>query len=401
MGAGGSACCHGVESETSKEEKIELSLEHLVKEVPGKKAPENLEKLDTTDRLSTASSSDDAGENMYQSGIEEIQELQEFAVPDILVDIRLEEFPAPSLNRKASQRSLVGMSAGKKFRAVVGAAMFSNRLRSETFAGEASSPVTPANQTQREYKIAKPSGNGNSPDDYNWLNDVLHKLSSNQASSLPCIDTDTKKRMTPLFFVIGACPNILCGMQAVMFTCDSKKMIDFWWVKPVSQNGFGSPKKTPSSLNPQSTLEMETLNRHSSGSHKNDPGRSKPFYKPLADLFEKSQATSSWHFWIEMTRSKTGDEAPRAVMRKLGKMHHKNYVHVLWLEDWTSNPFSMNKYIKGKIVYQRKIGSRRFHCRQFEIHDKKLFIVSDENASFSSVIPPPEVKELWEMNFTT
>ena len=66
-------------------------------------------------------------------------------------------------------------------------------------------------------------------------------------------------------------------------------------------------------------------------------------------------------------------------------------------EDWTSNPFSKSKYIKGKIVYQKSLNAVQFFSRQFEIHNRNIVIASFEEPAFTSVLPSNDIKALWDL----
>merc|ERR1740138_2026258 len=85
--------------------------------------------------------------------------------------------------------------------------------------------------------VNRNSRNANVPRDYRWLEEVLTVLASNRAPSLGCIDTVTGENFSPLFFVCGACPNLFCGMQAVMYGVSTCGQVDFWWVKPSKDAG--------------------------------------------------------------------------------------------------------------------------------------------------------------------
>eukprot|EP00928_Gymnodinium_smaydae_P093636 TRINITY_DN7792_c0_g6_i1.p1 TRINITY_DN7792_c0_g6~~TRINITY_DN7792_c0_g6_i1.p1 ORF type:complete len:493 (+),score=105.25 TRINITY_DN7792_c0_g6_i1:122-1600(+) len=236
-------------------------------------------------------------------------------------------------------------------------------------------------------RVLPPSGNANVPTDYDWLEEAFSALSSNQAATLACKNLETGELCTPMFFVIGGCPNSFCGMQAVMFCADKRGDVDFWWVKP--------SKSDPSKL------ERETLNRHSSGKHKNDPGRSKPFFQPLADLFAKNALVSSeWRFGIE--HAGTDGKVPRAYIDWVDPSSESDvkgqrcYLQCLWQEDWTSNPFSRSKYVKGKLVYHKQGKSEKLYMRQYEIRDGVAYIQPFEEGPTSATLPPASVKTLWE-----
>eukprot|EP00927_Polykrikos_kofoidii_P086882 TRINITY_DN9867_c0_g1_i1.p1 TRINITY_DN9867_c0_g1~~TRINITY_DN9867_c0_g1_i1.p1 ORF type:complete len:321 (+),score=33.82 TRINITY_DN9867_c0_g1_i1:307-1269(+) len=184
---------------------------------------------------------------------------------------------------------------------------------------------------------AKPCGNVNRPQDYVWLRDALTALARNEARTFGCTDLASGSSFEPIFFVIGACPNVLCGMQAVVYCVCPEARVDFWWVKP--------SKTAPTEL------EEATLNRHSKGPHKNDPGRSRQFYKPLADVFENGEVRQGWRFGIQQVQSNKGTQARRAYLQsETGKSSPRLYVHLFWQEDWTTNPLARSKYIKANGV---------------------------------------------------
>jgi len=222
---------------------------------------------------------------------------------------------------------------------------------------------------------AAPSGNSNSPQDYRWLEAVLESLVHNQAASLGCTDTATGKDFIPVFFVLGACPNVFCGMQVVMYSVSGDGEVDFWWVKPC-QGAIA--------------VEPNTLSRHAKGAYKNDPGRSKPYYKPLADLFAQEQTIGGIRFGIEKA-----DAFSRAFFEQVsGSGVTRHYVSHIWQEAWSSNPFKSQKYIKGKIVYQKDPQSLEFFARQFSIVNGSFTILESEDKPFGSVLPGENIKEL-------
>jgi len=222
---------------------------------------------------------------------------------------------------------------------------------------------------------AAPSRNSNFPQDYKWLESVLESLVCNQAASLGCTDTSTGQGFIPVFFVFGACPNPFCGMQAVMYSVSGDGEVDFWWVKP--RQGAVA-------------VEPNTLSRHARGPYKNDPGRSKPFYKPLADLFVQEQIIGGTRFGIEKA-----DAFSRAFLERVSESGvTRHYVSHIWQEDWSSNPFASCKYIKGKIVYQKDPQSLEFFARQFSMVNGSLTILEHEDKLFGSVLPGDTIKEL-------
>mmetsp|Transcript_62126 Transcript_62126/g.133588 ORF Transcript_62126/g.133588 Transcript_62126/m.133588 type:complete len:238 (-) Transcript_62126:63-776(-) len=223
---------------------------------------------------------------------------------------------------------------------------------------------------------------------------LLSSMASNRAASLGCIDTVTGQDAEPLFFVFGACPNMFCGMQAVMYSASALGEVDFWWVKP---------SRSPN----QGGVEAKTLNKNVKGPHKNDPGRSKPFYQPLADLFGKEcgsgtrmqrQNVLKGGVRLGLERVKAGEEggreAVRAYLEQEGQIS-KVFLNLVWQEDWTSNPFARSKYIKGKIIYQKDPQALQFFARQYSIVDGIMTIAPTEDLPFESVVPGNEIKALY------
>mmetsp|Transcript_30223 Transcript_30223/g.86726 ORF Transcript_30223/g.86726 Transcript_30223/m.86726 type:complete len:419 (+) Transcript_30223:92-1348(+) len=238
-------------------------------------------------------------------------------------------------------------------------------------------------------KPQKPSGNKNCPRDYLWLQDVLTSLAENTAASLGCKDVATGRASSPVFFVIGGCPNAMCGMQAMMFCADDGGQLNFWWVKPVK----GEPTR----------LERQTLNLNTQGQHKNSPGLSRQFYLVLADLFQQGSIVRGWRFGMEAVQVKSDQRATRAFIERDAEITGgtggtgRLYIHFLWQENWSSNPFARSKYILGKIVYQKRLGDKEYFFRQYEIHDGAALIADLEEPSADLVLPGDDVKRLWEL----
>mmetsp|Transcript_83739 Transcript_83739/g.186960 ORF Transcript_83739/g.186960 Transcript_83739/m.186960 type:complete len:458 (-) Transcript_83739:193-1566(-) len=221
--------------------------------------------------------------------------------------------------------------------------------------------------------------NSNMPQDYRWLESVLESIVKNKAAALGCKDLSNGKAFLPVFFVLGACPNMFCGMQAVMYSVGTDGEVDFWWVKPGKSDAATG----------HVGVEENTLNRHAKGPYKNDPGRSKPFYKPLADLFKQEQVVGDVRFGIEQAASGAG---ARAFLEQASG--GRQYMHLVWQEDWTSNPFSRSKYIKGKIVYQKDPEALKFYARQYAILNGSITVSNEEEPPFLSLLPPEDVKDL-------
>ena len=103
--------------------------------------------------------------------------------------------------------------------------------------------------------------------------------------------------------------------------------------------------------------------RNAAGPHKNDPGRSRAVYAPIADLFSTggvsgvaapSTSDADVITWdLEETAA-----GLRACMRsEVGA----RYLVLVWQEHWTANPFARSKFIRGKLLYQ-KVRAPPFHC---------------------------------------
>jgi len=235
--------------------------------------------------------------------------------------------------------------------------------------------VRPSRGSNNSDTARKGTRNKNSPQDYTWLEDVLLRLAQNEGRRLGCL-ADGQEAI-PIFFMLGACPNPFCGMQVIMYTL-CKYGVDFWWVKPEKAQ--------------HTALERNTLNRNVKGPHKNEAKGSKPFYKPLADLFEQRQSKDGWRFGIETAPSSSS----RAFIERDAGDGGRLYWHVVWMEDWTSNPFARAKYLRGKIVYQKDLSVVSFCARQFSIVNGRIQISEHEEMLATSVIPAESVKWLTE-----
>lgn len=223
--------------------------------------------------------------------------------------------------------------------------------------------------------------NGNVPADYAWLESVLDRVASNRAQSLRCTNTTTGEELVPVFLVLGGCPNTFCGMQAVMYCANPEGRVDFWWIKP--------------SKNSPQSLETSTLNRHAKGPHKNDPGRSTPFYKPIADLFQDSASKDGWRFGMESRTQGVQTEFLRAFIEpEMSSKRERYYWLLVWQEDWTTNPFAWQKYIRGKIFYQKDVSSMQFFSRQYFLSSGQVSMSNLEEGPFHTLLPSDSVKQL-------
>mmetsp|Transcript_86918 Transcript_86918/g.156567 ORF Transcript_86918/g.156567 Transcript_86918/m.156567 type:complete len:397 (-) Transcript_86918:73-1263(-) len=224
--------------------------------------------------------------------------------------------------------------------------------------------------------------NANLPQDFLWLEVPLRRIAQN-ASFIDVRNLATGEAFEPLFFVLGACPNTFCGMQAVMYSAGASGALDFWWVKPAK--------------NDSTKLESNTLCRHGKGPHKNDPGRSKPFYQPIADLFtDKATNVGGLNFGVAQVDTPAGKRPRAFVERASAGDGFKLWLTMVWQEEWTTNPFSRSKYIKGKLVYQKDPEDDMFYSRPYSILNGAMAISDAEDEPFMSAIPGIEIKFLEE-----
>ena len=222
--------------------------------------------------------------------------------------------------------------------------------------------------------------NKNLPSEYAWLRELLQQISDNDAPRV--IDLTTGEDAHPLFVVAGACPSSLAPMQAVMYVTAIRpalqQSVDFWWIKPAQ--------------GASTQLEEQTLHRHARGRHKNDPGRSRMVYAPLAALFERGGLSEdgTLSFGIE----RVGEQPARAYIQCM-RTASRYYICLIWQEDWTANPFARSKYIQGKLIYQSALCvGGALYARPFRI-DNGLLVVppGDESRQWvPSVLPPDGIK---------
>lgn len=230
----------------------------------------------------------------------------------------------------------------------------------------------------------KKRGNPNMPHDYAWVTELLEMICSNQAGCVGSVDRNNPAALkaTPLFVVCGACPSGWAPMQAVLYSAIGDNGVDFWWTKP--------RKQAPD------LLERLTLDRWSKGPYKNDPGRSKGIYKPLADLFTADKCgkeDQQFKFGLEPANG----SCRRAFIEDPRKQPPgRYYLYFVWQEEWTQNPLASNKFIKGKIAYQREPErglSAVMFLREYCITNGKLELSEVEELA-SEVLPGATLKEL-------
>jgi hypothetical protein len=231
--------------------------------------------------------------------------------------------------------------------------------------------------------------NQNMPTDYGWMSELLELILKNETAGIGSLDGSTRNAQvtSPLFVVCGACPSSWAPMQAVLFSAVGSGVsnIDFWWIKPV---------KGQTNL-----LEKNTLHRCSKGPHKNDPGRSKPIYKPIGDLFVgngNSKVKQDFQFGMEMILStqRAFIEDPRGS----GNPPPRYYIYLVWQEEWTQNLLSSNKFIKGKIAYQRdplRGLEALIFLREYCISNGKMDLADhEEPMPRNTVLPSAVLKDL-------
>jgi len=234
---------------------------------------------------------------------------------------------------------------------------------------------------------SKKKGNQNMPHDYGWLTELLVMICDNQAGGIGSMDRNSKDalRATPLFVVCGACPSTWAPMQAVLYSAigQGESSVDFWWTKP--------RKNAPE------ILERLTLDRWAKGPYKNDPGRSKSIYKPLADLFTHASKKDDQLFKFGMEAASPGGSCTRAFIEDPRTAPPgRYYLYLVWQEEWTQNPLASNKFIKGKIAYQREpergVAAVIF-LREYCITNGKLQLSEVEEPA-SEVLPGASLKEI-------
>ena len=262
--------------------------------------------------------------------------------------------------------------------------------------------LTAAETAQLEFAIAK-LPNKNRPSDYRWLEALLSLIALDSAPVVR--DLVSGAVGTPMFVMAGACPSVMAGMQAVVFTAMYPKgspyasrltaladanepslggggdanddpslssggdasmvpSVDFWWLKPHSDNS--------------AVLQSETLHRHGKGSYKNDPGASKKVYNPIASLFSSGQTSADGKLKFGVLPRHSANGRARAYIDCLSSKE-RYVVCWVWLEDWSSPVSFGKKFMKGKIIYQHGNSSGTgtgtgFFARPFRFVDSGLIV---------------------------
>jgi hypothetical protein len=219
---------------------------------------------------------------------------------------------------------------------------------------------------------------------FSWVRELLELIVQGRARDAVA-DTSTQRRATPLFVIAGACPNSLCGMQAVLYSAYADLSVDFWWVKPRKDD----PNRP----------EKETWNLHRTGRFRNSAGvMAKSMYQPFADRFAGcSDAGLAYGV----------DDAGRAYIDE-GDGCTRMFVYLVWQESWSKSMARSKKFLQGKLCYQRRSapGSSpdleqgiALYARQYRVQDSNLFIASREDEEAIPALLPtnPSFQELYDV----
>jgi len=229
--------------------------------------------------------------------------------------------------------------------------------------------------------------NPNMPAEFLWLKEMFEMIVKNETFGVGSLDRSSPhaQATSPVFIVFGSCPSSFAPMQAIMFSAVGKgsEAIDFWWVKPVK--------------NHPEMFERSHLDRWAKGPNKNDPGRSKSIYKPLGDLFvgASSKVKQDFRFGMEFVAGtqRAFIEDPRQ------KPPSRYYLYFVWQEEWTTTPWASNKFLKGKIAYQREpqkgLDALTF-LREFCVMNDKMELADREEPITPNAVLPlgSSLKEL-------
>lgn len=232
-----------------------------------------------------------------------------------------------------------------------------------------------------------PARNKNKISHFPWVEEILRMIVEGKCKGISTIK-ETGEQCTPLLLVAGACPNSICGMQAVMFA-QVKAGIEFWWTKPQAD----VPRK----------LDRHTLDLHKEGPHRNATSKSRALYQPLADKFKGSKE-DIFEFGVDTNGRAFIDEKTADGCRRM-------LLYFVWQENWSSF-FAYNKFIEGKLFYQRglpwdepsvkessngkskkasKAAPAPFFARQYRLEGDGLKIAGIETEETVLTLLPPDV----------
>ncbi|CAE7819781.1 Rbp6 [Symbiodinium necroappetens] len=264
---------------------------------------------------------------------------------------------------------------------------------------------------------------------FHWLQELLAMVVDGKNKAMAtCVES--RRRGTPLFAVAGVCPNSLCGMQAVMY-CKFDKDVDFWWIKP--------------KVDKPDQLERNTLDLHKEGKFRNATGKSRALYLPLAEKFAGSKEVvallvQSCHMgvvgharshmnedpwckipkyaalmamcllrdWYEGSFEFGMDDNGRAFIDETTATGRcRMLLYLVWQENWSSF-FAYNKFIEGKLFYQRgqpwecpesqAKTAAPFFARQYRLEGGSLSIAGVETEeTVLSLLPPDVCQEMFSI----
>jgi len=185
---------------------------------------------------------------------------------------------------------------------------------------------------------------------------MMEAVAENRTDRLPVVGPGGGKRWF-LFTILGAAPNFICReFQAIAFWATADGGYDFWWLKPDP----ASPDK----------LNQAFLTFHSSGSNQNDSkGIAGNAFTQIGDHFIKGSGT----FGIEK-QVVQGEATPQAFFTVRGQ---KYYIVCVWQEEMSSMA-SWNKWVLGKIVYQKDPSENAFFVRPFRIDNKEFKVALND-----------------------
>ena len=126
-------------------------------------------------------------------------------------------------------------------------------------------------------------------------------------------------------------------------------------------------------------LEPQTLPRQHRGPHKNDPGRSRAVYAPIATLITSGAVNGGVRFGVEAAAG----GATRAFVEAHGA---RLFLCLVWQEDWSS-PLARTKYIAGKMVYQKQPGHGVFYACPYKIENETFSLYSDREHAVGDALP--------------
>lgn len=224
----------------------------------------------------------------------------------------------------------------------------------------------------------QPRQNANLVTQYAWLEELFDMIVAGRASAVGR-DTVRNEAATPLLVVAGTCPNSVSGMQAICFFLLESGIVDFWWVKPRRDD----PHR----------LERSTLDRHSSGPFKNEPGsRIRQVYDVLAERIAGKRNAGDFTFGIGEDRAYVEDLALRPP-------HEKTMLpFLMWQESWSSS-MARHKFIAGKLCYHKPSDLDSFYSRQWQMSAGNISIAPrDEEEFVPSLLPPETFQRMYNMD---